>query len=65
MLFNQINTLREDSNNAYYHALNAVFQWCDWTTSLLTAYVELFNDHNAEKAQKQKELMYLKQAFQT
>lgn len=56
-LIGDIKNLMKDGVNAYYHASEYIFGWCDLTTPILVKYQRLFNEHNPHVVYKQKAIL--------
>lgn len=56
-LVSEAKELMKDGIDAYHRASESIFGWCDEAISLLSAYVELFNDPTAEKSSTRKDLL--------
>lgn len=53
----EIRALLMEGISAYHRATQFIFEWANETIPLLTAYIELFDDYTANKAEKQKNIL--------
>lgn len=53
----QVKTLLLNSRDEYFKATQSVFEWSSVASQLLTAYVQLFENYNQEKAKAQKSIL--------
>lgn len=53
----QVKTLLLNSRDEYFKATQSVFEWSSVASQLLTAYLQLFENYNEEKAKAQKSIL--------